>query len=127
MFCKITDIDADTVTPPLTVDERRLGKVSPFWIPDHCASSCMDCDAKFTVIKRRHHCRACGRILCSKCCGMRASLEYLQNQEQRVCQSCFHTLAKGIYGGIKQKGKDCMQFFNFQTNFCFSNDVRTAK
>lgn len=63
----------------------------------------MDCDAKFTVIKRRHHCRACGRILCSKCCGMRASLEYLQNQEQRVCGSCFHTLAKGNFSLNKFK------------------------
>ncbi|KAK6639918.1 hypothetical protein RUM43_008195 [Polyplax serrata] len=80
--------------PPLTLEERRLGKVSPFWMPDHLASSCMECDSKFTVIKRRHHCRACGKILCSKCCGLRASLEYLQNQEQRVCENCFRTLAR---------------------------------
>lgn len=80
---------------PPTIGERRLGKVSPFWMPDHFASNCMDCDLKFTVMKRRHHCRACGRILCSKCSGMKASLEYLQNKEERVCSSCFHTLAKG--------------------------------
>ncbi|EEB15937.1 zinc finger protein FYVE domain-containing protein, putative [Pediculus humanus corporis] len=79
---------------PLTIGEHELGKVSPYWIPDNFTSNCMECNCKFTMIKRRHHCRACGRILCSKCCGMRASLEYLQNQEQRVCETCFQTLAK---------------------------------
>ena len=35
-----------------------LGKVSPFWIPDSDATACMNCEARFTVVKRRHHCRA---------------------------------------------------------------------
>lgn len=39
-----------------------LGKQAPLWIPDSEAMSCMHCDMKFTVIKRRHHCRACGLV-----------------------------------------------------------------
>lgn len=39
-----------------------LGKQPPFWIPDSDAPSCMLCDTKFTVLKRRHHCRACGKV-----------------------------------------------------------------
>lgn len=39
-----------------------LGKQPPFWIPDSDAPNCMLCDMKFTVIKRRHHCRACGKV-----------------------------------------------------------------
>lgn len=39
-----------------------LGKKPPFWVPDSDASSCMLCDVKFTVLKRRHHCRACGKV-----------------------------------------------------------------
>ena len=41
----------------LTEEEQTLGKVKPFWIPDDDAQNCLHCDAKFTFIKRRHHCR----------------------------------------------------------------------
>lgn len=39
-----------------------LGKQPPFWIPDSDAPCCMLCDVRFTVLKRRHHCRACGKV-----------------------------------------------------------------
>lgn len=39
-----------------------LGKQPPFWVPDSEAPNCMMCDMRFTVIKRRHHCRACGKV-----------------------------------------------------------------
>lgn len=42
--------------------ESLLGKEPPFWVPDADAPCCMQCDLKFTVIKRRHHCRACGKV-----------------------------------------------------------------
>jgi MAD (mothers against decapentaplegic) interacting protein len=41
----------------LSEDEQMLGKVKPFWIPDQETQMCMHCDLKFTVLKRRHHCR----------------------------------------------------------------------
>ncbi|XP_011058653.1 PREDICTED: uncharacterized protein LOC105148558 [Acromyrmex echinatior] len=71
-----------------------LGKQPPFWIPDSDAPSCMLCDVKFTVLKRRHHCRACGKVLCNKCCNMKYRLEYQGNIDSRVCVSCFHLLTK---------------------------------
>ncbi|KYN18641.1 Zinc finger FYVE domain-containing protein 16 [Trachymyrmex cornetzi] len=55
----------------------------------------MLCDVKFTVLKRRHHCRACGKVLCNKCCNMKYRLEYQGNIDSRVCVSCFHLLTKG--------------------------------
>lgn len=42
----------------------------PLWVPDSEAPNCMSCQAKFTFTKRRHHCRACGKV--SKCRGVRA-------------------------------------------------------
>ena len=41
----------------LTEEEQMLGKVKPFWIPDEDAQNCLHCDVRFTLIKRRHHCR----------------------------------------------------------------------
>nr|CAI5844612.1 unnamed protein product [Callosobruchus analis] len=35
----------------------------PAWIPDIEAPRCMSCGANFTVVKRRHHCRNCGKVI----------------------------------------------------------------
>ncbi|KAJ9579080.1 hypothetical protein L9F63_024811, partial [Diploptera punctata] len=85
---------AEDITDLLTPEERTLGKLPPFWVPDADAPNCMLCDARFTVLKRRHHCRACGKVMCSKCCNLKSRLEYMDNSEARVCQPCFATLAK---------------------------------
>ena len=42
--------------------ESGLGTVPPLWVPDSVASHCMNCGLKFGVIKRKHHCRACGKV-----------------------------------------------------------------
>lgn len=34
----------------------------PSWIPDNLAPRCMACGALFTVVRRRHHCRNCGKV-----------------------------------------------------------------
>ncbi|XP_015117207.1 zinc finger FYVE domain-containing protein 9 isoform X2 [Diachasma alloeum] len=71
-----------------------LGKQPPFWIPDGDAPNCMLCDVKFNVIKRRHHCRACGKVLCNKCCSMKYRLEYQGNMDSRVCALCYQQLIR---------------------------------
>lgn len=40
-----------------------LGEVAPVWVPDSQAPVCMKCEVKFTFTKRRHHCRACGKVM----------------------------------------------------------------
>jgi len=40
-----------------------LGKVAPVWVPDASAPRCMHCDCRFTFTRRRHHCRACGKVI----------------------------------------------------------------
>lgn len=73
---------------------NQLGKVQPYWIPDSDTNCCMQCNLKFSLIKRRHHCRACGQVLCSSCCSQKSKLEYLGGDvEVRVCTPCFNILS----------------------------------
>ncbi|XP_039261232.2 uncharacterized protein LOC120337504 isoform X1 [Styela clava] len=66
----------------------RPGDTKPKWVPDHDAPQCSNCAAKFTFTKRRHHCRACGRVYCATCCNERSQLKYLDYKEARVCSMC---------------------------------------
>ncbi|XP_050401600.2 zinc finger FYVE domain-containing protein 9 isoform X2 [Patella vulgata] len=78
--------------PPPSIIHTNLGKVAPSWLPDGQAINCMQCHAKFTFTKRRHHCRACGKIFCSLCCSMKSRLGYMDQKEARVCLSCHQIL-----------------------------------
>jgi len=72
----------------------QLGKVAPTWLPDAEASECMQCGIAFSFTKRRHHCRACGKIFCSACCNMKSTLQYTDNKEVRVCSKCYQDLIR---------------------------------
>ncbi|BES98613.1 Hypothetical proteinad anchor for receptor activation [Nesidiocoris tenuis] len=88
---------------PLVGTDVRPGKTPPFWVPDADTEFCMHCQLKFTMIRRRHHCRACGLVLCSKCCCLKAPLEYMEYQEARVCQPCFTIIYMGD-GQLQSQG-----------------------
>ncbi|MEQ2255273.1 Zinc finger FYVE domain-containing protein 9, partial [Ilyodon furcidens] len=69
-----------------------LGEVAPVWVPDSQAPLCMKCDVKFTFTKRRHHCRACGKVFCAACCSLKCKLVYMDRKEARVCVTCHSAL-----------------------------------
>ncbi|XP_075863215.1 FYVE, RhoGEF and PH domain-containing protein 6 isoform X1 [Microcebus murinus] len=71
-----------------------LGSKAPIWIPDTRATMCMICTSEFTLTWRRHHCRACGKIVCQACSSNKYGLDYLKNQPARVCEHCFEELQK---------------------------------
>uniref|UniRef100_A0A3P8QYW5 FYVE-type domain-containing protein n=1 Tax=Astatotilapia calliptera TaxID=8154 RepID=A0A3P8QYW5_ASTCA len=70
---------------------EELGNRQPAWVPDSEAPNCMKCNQKFTFTKRRHHCRACGKVYCAVCCNRKCKLKYLE-KEARVCVLCFDTI-----------------------------------
>nr|XP_022299386.1 activating transcription factor 7-interacting protein 1-like isoform X2 [Crassostrea virginica] len=74
----------------------ELGSKAPIWIPDTRVTMCMICTSEFSVTWRRHHCRACGRVVCSNCSDNRAPLEYLRNKSMRVCDECFQKLQTAL-------------------------------
>lgn len=36
------------------------------WMPDSKVTECYECGLPFNTLRRRHHCRVCGQIFCSK-------------------------------------------------------------
>ncbi|XP_057180243.1 FYVE, RhoGEF and PH domain-containing protein 6 isoform X1 [Triplophysa rosa] len=70
-------------------DGPPLGSKAPIWIPDLRTTMCMICTCEFTLTWRRHHCRACGRVVCQACSSNKYYLEYLKNQLARVCDHCY--------------------------------------
>ncbi|XP_041348475.1 FYVE, RhoGEF and PH domain-containing protein 6-like [Gigantopelta aegis] len=73
-----------------------LGHKAPLWIPDRRVTMCMLCLGEFTITWRRHHCRACGRIVCGYCSENKAPLRYLKYRSDRVCDECFDKLQQEI-------------------------------
>ncbi|XP_031236596.1 FYVE, RhoGEF and PH domain-containing protein 1 [Mastomys coucha] len=45
-----------------------------------------------SITKRRHHCKACGHVVCGKCSEFRARLIYDNNRSNRVCTDCYVAL-----------------------------------
>jgi hypothetical protein len=46
------------------------------WMPDDEAHTCPLCNQKFNQLRRKHHCRQCGRVLCNKCCSEKVRTAY---------------------------------------------------
>ncbi|XP_040429830.1 lateral signaling target protein 2 homolog isoform X2 [Cygnus olor] len=70
---------------------RRAGAHGrPEWVPDSTCSQCCACRAPFTLLRRRHHCRSCGKIFCARCSPHTAALpHYGQPKPVRVCTHCY--------------------------------------
>lgn len=63
----------------------------PRWVPDEDTFICYHCASKFTPIRRKHHCRQCGRVFCSQCCNLKMQLKHLSyTSPERVCILCKH-------------------------------------
>ncbi|KAK7129632.1 hypothetical protein R3I93_019320 [Phoxinus phoxinus] len=75
------------------VSKEELGKRAPRWIRDNEVTMCMKCKEPFNALtRRRHHCRACGYVVCHKCSDYKAPLRYDSNRLNKVCKDCYFTL-----------------------------------
>lgn len=75
-----------------TVDVFRAPKfvlTKSKWVLDTEVTACVSCHSRFTQIRRKHHCRYCGLVFCSKCCKEKMPLPQLACEEpERVCEVC---------------------------------------
>ena len=76
-------------------EATKIGNSAPVWIPDRRVTMCQNCAVEFTVLVRRHHCRACGKVVCATCSANKAPLRYRDYEAARVCDDCFEFLERG--------------------------------
>ncbi|NXA83847.1 FGD5 protein, partial [Thryothorus ludovicianus] len=71
-----------------------LGERPPTLVPVSHVMMCMNCGCDFTLTLRRHHCHACGKIVCRNCSRNKYPMKYLKDQAAKVCDICYVELKK---------------------------------
>ncbi|KAG5718705.1 1-phosphatidylinositol-3-phosphate 5-kinase FAB1 [Termitomyces sp. T112] len=100
-------IQDDTRSIKTTASIHRSGSVSKvirrirgeglsrdYWMDDENCKECYDCKSVFTAWRRKHHCRICGQIFCSRCASnIIKGTRFGHDGMVRVCNLCLEKLA----------------------------------
>jgi 1-phosphatidylinositol-3-phosphate 5-kinase len=71
------------------LNDYKNTELQKLWMPDSKSIDCYDCNLKFNTFRRKHHCRLCGQIFCSKCCSTLVPGKIIMvTGELRVCNYC---------------------------------------
>ncbi|KAJ7654729.1 hypothetical protein B0H17DRAFT_1266831 [Mycena rosella] len=74
---------------------RGEGLSKDYWMDDENCKECYDCESIFTTWRRKHHCRICGQIFCSRCASnIIKGSRFGHDGMIRVCNLCVEKLAK---------------------------------
>ncbi|XP_032996996.1 FYVE, RhoGEF and PH domain-containing protein 5 isoform X1 [Lacerta agilis] len=71
-----------------------LGERPPTLVPVSHVMMCMNCGCDFKLTLRRHHCHACGKIICRNCSRNKYPLKYLKDRLAKVCDGCYTELRR---------------------------------
>ena len=90
-FRSVTSMMSDSTTGSYVEMDKDL------WATDASSCVCGGCNKEFGVFRRRHHCRRCGHIFCSKCSSYKFKLvdpcdKQAKLEPKRVCHNCHHLL-----------------------------------
>lgn len=63
------------------------------WVKNQDRAACVVCWKPFhAILRRRHHCRACGEVICGSCSSLRSTATLLRHSQKlekvRVCHMC---------------------------------------
>ncbi|KAI9511722.1 hypothetical protein F5148DRAFT_1168306 [Russula earlei] len=73
---------------------RGEGLSRDYWMDDKTCKECYDCKSVFTAWRRKHHCRICGQIFCSRCASnIIKGSRFGHDGMIRVCNLCLEKLA----------------------------------
>jgi len=70
------------------------------WVPDSSVLGCMNCAVRFTLVRRRHHCRRCGACICDKCSTARVPTNLLPQGRPKIKNDSTTKIPKVLERGI---------------------------
>mmetsp|Transcript_24851 Transcript_24851/g.42068 ORF Transcript_24851/g.42068 Transcript_24851/m.42068 type:complete len:159 (-) Transcript_24851:1122-1598(-) len=79
------------------INEEQTAVYNVGWVLDDAFNDCMVCEEEFAFLSRnRHHCRACGNLVCDECSLHRIVIPQLKGDRSeargsRVCDVCSAT------------------------------------
>lgn len=103
------------------------------WMPDSKSRECYDCEVKFNTFRRKHHCRLCGQIFCSRCCNQNIPGKILNVAgELRVCNYCSKVVltylkSSDINADLKSDLQSLEENLSSKFNFPVSSSAVSAK
>jgi hypothetical protein len=86
--------DATYWSSVVQVPSTKGIKKIPSWIDDDAQGHCSLCNAPFSFLNRRHHCRRCGRLVCKQCApkdNSRPITEWGMREPVRHCKECYRS------------------------------------
>ena len=76
-------------------DAMFIADIAPEWVD---GDNCHRCRTHFSLVMRKHHCRACGQVFCNQCSGKCSILpKYGFEKEVRVCDTCYEKVNKLVF------------------------------
>ena len=92
--------------------EKRDPNKPPRWVPDDNVLECTACKDVFNLVRRKHHCRACGGIFCAKCSSGAIPIpKFDLVKNVRVCDTCFSSLSAETSGEKVRSFDVCCRLF----------------
>ncbi|KAH9949349.1 hypothetical protein B0H21DRAFT_777324 [Amylocystis lapponica] len=74
---------------------RGEGLSRDYWMDDALCKECYDCKSVFTAWRRKHHCRICGQVFCSRCASnIIKGARFGHDGMVRICNLCLEKLGK---------------------------------
>ncbi len=90
-------------------DTGVLGSVG--WVVNDNISKCMLCKNQFGFFTRKHHCRACGNLVCYQCSGNSSLIVGAEQLgQQRICNECCSSEVGFYYSNITNSCHRCNIF-----------------
>ncbi|MES1913821.1 MAG: hypothetical protein MHM6MM_005975 [Cercozoa sp. M6MM] len=93
-FCFVLQQLKSTATSLNGPSSPGVAKHGARWMPDNSQRKCPFCLRAWSFLRRRHHCRVCGTLMCSKCqMGRLPVVGY--TGPQRACRTCVQLYRSG--------------------------------
>jgi len=72
-----------------TQGSRNMSAEPTRWVPNEKSKCCLICSKRFKLFRRKHHCRACGILVCAACSDEKDYVPGFKDRKVRVCKYCF--------------------------------------